>query len=588
MKIIGLSANFHDSACALIVDGKVLAMIPEERLSRIKNDSRLPIRAFRKILKDHKLTICDIDRIAYYEEPSLKIERQLASAISTDFSARLDWLNACDVLDEIRRLTGFEGPIDTFEHHLSHAAASYYLSGFSSAAILTTDAIGEWASSTGCVGSGLEIEKIDESRFPNSVGLLYSTITSFLGFKVMSGEYKVMGLAPYGNPEYIEKVNQLYTMDESGQISLDMDFFDFGNLKRMYSPKLEEHIGLSARKPESEVLQCHMDLAKSLQLELEKILFAQAKHLRRVTNEKNLCLSGGVSLNCVAVGKIKEANIFDNVYVPPAPGDSGSAIGCALLSYYGTTKEFQKLESTFSPYLGPSYSPESIERLLNKLEIEYQAVPKKQLMQRIAELLDAGSIIGYFQGRMEIGPRSLGSRSILADPRRADMRDKLNKVIKKRENFRPFAPAILEEYADKYLNLKACSPYMSYTCKIISDISLPAVTHIDGSCRPQTVSKELSPNFHALITAFYELTGCAAVVNTSFNVRGEPVVCSPIDALRCFAVSNLDYLVLEDSIIQRSDISDDFIDLASHDFDYIKAPRDLFTRKDLSAVYTFT
>ncbi|MHA6611222.1 carbamoyltransferase family protein [Photobacterium damselae] len=410
-----------------------------------------------------------------------------------------------------------------------------------------------------------------------------------LRFKVMSGEYKVMGLAPYGQPSYVEQIRELTNSFEDNQFKLNMEYFDFSNLKRMYSDKLQELFEIEPRQPESAITQTHKDIAKSLQLVLEENILKQAIYLKEMTKSKNLCLSGGVSLNCVAVGKIKEAGIFDDVYVPPAPGDSGSAIGCALLSYYKHNPKRVDLGETFSPYLGPSYSNDDIISTLDRLNVSYtdHSTKPQVLFDTIAKLIDGGAIIGLFNGRMECGPRALGSRSIIADPRCPDMRNKLNAVIKKRENFRPFAPAILAEHIDDYLEGSASSFYMSTTCQVKPDLNLPAVTHVDNSCRPQTVDKNLSPYFHAVIQSFYELTGCATVVNTSFNVRGEPVVCTPIDALRCFAVSNLDYLVLEHCIIDRKVLSQTFVELATHDFEYIKPPRDLFTRKDISSVYSF-
>ncbi|MFW6676979.1 carbamoyltransferase [Lacrimispora sp. AGF001] len=589
MNIIGISAYFHDSSCALIQDGKIICAVSEERFSRFKNDSRLPVRAFRYCLEAGNINITDVDCVAYYEDPYKKLSRQMEYNFNQSNDKELNWIDCHRPFREIREILGYEGEIKYYEHHLSHAAGSYLFSGFQDAAILTTDAVGEWDSTTFGEAHGLNIKLHGGIKYPNSVGLFYSAMTNYLGFKVLSGEYKVMGLAPYGKPVYAEKLRTLYSMPGELDFKLNMNYFDFGQIERMYTDALIDYLGIKPRVPESDLKQEHKDLAKSLQVVLEEILLKQVRELKEKVNSSNLCLSGGVALNCVATHAIREARIFDHIFVQPAAGDSGSALGAAALAYVETNGYEHGCEPLKHVYLGPQYNQEYIYNILSAMEME--AVDcrnnSKKLNEEVVNRLVDGKVIGWFQGRMEFGPRALGARSILADPRDPVMRTRLNDLVKKRESFRPFAPAILEEYASQHIDMKMTSPFMLETCQVQSDIDLPAITHVDSSCRPQTVSAETNPRFHALITSFYQRTGCPILVNTSFNVRGEPIVCSPIDALRCFGNSGIDVLVLGDFIIDRTMLSENFIEMAKHDFEFIKPPEDLFNGRKIEAIYTF-
>lgn len=589
MNIIGISAYFHDSSCALIQDGKIACAISEERFSRFKNDSRLPVRAFRYCLESGNINITDIDCVAYYENPYQKLSRQLEYNFNQSSDKELGWVDCYKPFREIREVLGYEGKIKFYDHHLSHAAASYFFSGFDNAAILTTDGVGEWDSTTFGEAKGLNIELLRGIRYPNSVGLFYSTITNYLGFRVLSGEYKVMGLAPYGRPTYVDKLRKLYSIPNELDFKLDMNYFDFGQIQRMYTDSLIDYLGFEPRVPESEIKQEHKDLAKSLQVVLEEILLSQVRELRKRVDSPNLCLSGGVALNCVATHAIRKTNIFENIFVQPASGDSGSALGAAALAYIELNEHQKGCEALKHVYLGPEYKQEDMCDMLNAMEINAINCRnnREKLNEEVVDRLVDGKVIGWFQGRMEFGPRALGARSILADPRNPNMRIRLNDLVKKRESFRPFAPAILEEYAKQYIDMDNESPYMLETCQVRSCMDLPAITHVDGSCRPQTVSANTNAEFHSLIMAFYKCTGCPILVNTSFNVRGEPIVCSPLDALRCFGNSGIDVLVLGDFIIDRTMLSESFIQMAKHDFEFIKPPEDLFNGRKIEAIYTF-
>ncbi len=513
MNIIGISAFFHDSSCALIQDGKLVAAISEERLSRIKNDSRLPIRAFRECLRIGRIDITDIDCIAYYEDPYKKLERQLDSGFNTLKDDELSWLDCHKPFRDFSEILGYEGKILYYDHHKSHAAGSFFLSGFKDAAILTSDGVGEWATTTYGYGDGSSIAFFDEIQYPNSLGLLYSTLTNFLGFKVLNGEYKVMGLAPYGKPLYLKALEGIFTSSNDGSFRLNQKYFDFTQTSKMYTDELIALIGFTPRKAESEILECHMDLAKSLQVLLENVLTQQVKYLNSKVDSENLCLSGGVALNCVANSKIRKSKIFKHIFVPPAAGDSGSAIGAAALAYIdlvGERHTYQKLDTT---YLGPDYNENEIINLLEKMECDFfHFDDNSALVDSVTDRIIEGKVIGWFQGKMEFGPRALGCRSILADPRDPGMRDRLNRLVKKREGFRPFAPAILSEHVSEHMDLEQLSPFMLETCQVSSPLSLPAITHVDGSCRPQTVTAEQNKKFHDLISAFYKKTGCPILV----------------------------------------------------------------------------
>ncbi|OLF58436.1 carbamoyltransferase [Aeromonas veronii] len=591
MNIIGISAYYHDSACALIKDGKLVCAIAEERFSRLKNDARLPIRSFRYCLDQGDLDITDIDCIAYYEDPKKKLERQLATYRKVDDIEDFGWLDADKPIRDLREKLGYEGEIKIYDHHQSHAASSFFFSGFENSAILTSDGVGEWTTTSFGRASGNKIELFDELRYPHSVGLLYSTITNFLGFKVLSGEYKVMGLAPYGNEIYADKIRALFDLSQEGKIHLNPRFFDFSQKYRMFTDAMVDHFELPARMPESDLKTIHKDIAKSLQVVLEEVLLTQAKWLRSQVDSENLCMAGGVALNCVANQKIRNSKIFENLFVQPASGDAGSSLGAAALAHLEISGERIERKPLKTVYLGTSYSNKEVKSLLDSLEVEYQDYSQKpeQLLNRVVDEIDGGKVIGWFQGRMEFGPRALGARSILADPRREDMRNQLNAMVKKREAFRPFAPAILADVAGEYLEMDVESPFMVETCKVKLGFDLHAVTHVDQSCRPQTVSKINNPKFYRLLNLFFEKTGVPILVNTSFNVRGEPIVCSPLDAIRCLGNSGIDILVIEDFIVERSHLSELFTMVAGEETKRLQQAKNdsVFTKKSSDGVYTF-
>jgi len=589
MNIIGISANFHDSSCALIQDSKLIAAVSEERFSRFKNDARLPIRAFRYCLEAGKIDITDIDCIAYYENPYKKLLRQLSSGANLDLSNELNWIDCHKPFREINEILGYEGQIKFYDHHLSHAASSYFFSGFTDAAILTSDGVGEWATTTYGIGQGPLIELFKEIKYPHSIGLLYSTITNYLGFEVLSGEYKVMGLAPYGEPLFVDKLQQLFNLNDDGDFELNMEYFDFSQIDHMYTHSLTELLKLPPREPKTEINQKHLDLAKSLQLILEQIVLKQIHGLKNKVTSSNLCMSGGVALNCVANHAVRNSGLFKHIFIQPASGDAGSAMGAAALAHIDIIGKNPNNQQLCNAYLGPKYTDEDIYSMLSSMEIEafdFRDNPSK-LYEAVVDRIIAGKVIGWFQGRMEFGPRALGARSIIADPRDPTMRDRLNMLVKKRESFRPFAPAILEEHTENHIDLNIPTPFMLETCQVISTLDLPAITHVDGSCRPQTVSAKTNPKFHALLTVFYQRTNCPILVNTSFNVKNEPIVCTPLDALRCFGNSGIDALVLENFLIDRTALPEIFFTMAKQEAEFIKPPQDLFMKTQTEGIYTF-
>jgi len=554
INIIGISAFYHDSGCCLMQDGVVTAAAHEERFTRKKFDPSLPLNAFMYCLEQADLTINDIDCIAYYENPEQKLARQLWSGYypnNSDLELKLDPFRP---EREIREILGYEGDIKFYSHHLSHAASSYYFSGFDQAAILTVDGVGEWATCTYGSGKGNKILLSEEVQFPDSLGLLYSAITGYLGFKVNSGEYKVMGLAPYGKPLYIEKMRKLIQTQENGQFHLNMKYFDFIKGKKMFSEDLVNLFGIPPRTPESEIEQFHKDAAHSLQVLLEEILLEKVNYLYREFKCENLCMAGGVALNCVANGRILKDGPFKQLFVQPAAGDAGCALGAAALAHVditGTRSEHKKMEQV---YFGPQFNSQEIHHLLNSTSLKYLDYrgAQDQLIHETAKRLTQGKVIGWFQGRMEYGPRALGSRSILADPREPAMRDRINAMVKMREAFRPFAPVVLEEKMREHFDIDHPSPFMLETCQVISNLDLPAITHVDKSARIQTTNKRINPLYAGLIEEFDRMTNCPILLNTSFNVRGEPIVCNPIDAIACFIVTDIQCLVIGDFIIDRS------------------------------------
>jgi carbamoyltransferase len=550
--VIGISAFYHDSACCIIQDGVLKAAVQEERFSRKKNDSGLPKKAFLHCLKVAGVSIDAIDCIGYYEDPVKKTSRQLWSGnhkISLQSALEMD---PTYPINAIREELGYDGPIKIFDHHQSHAASSYFYSGFDDAAILTVDGVGEWSTTTYGKGEGSTLEILEEVNFPNSLGLLYSALTSFLGFSVNSGEYKVMGLAPYGEAKYVKQLWEMISVKEKGQYELNLEYFEFLRGERMYSDRMASLFGVKPRGKETELLQVHMDIAKSLQVVLEEVLLNKAIYLHALTGKKNLCMAGGVALNCVANGRILRDGPFEQLFVQPAANDAGCALGAAALAYHeigGTIKN----EQMAHVYLGPEYSTDSIKDLLGSTSLQFQDYQNRsqEMMDEIVDRLMEGKVIGWFHGRLEFGPRSLGARSILADPRRPEMRDLINAMVKKREGFRPFAPAILNDHRENHFILDHESPFMLETCQVKSDLDLPAITHVDGSARVQTVTHKTNSKFAQLLEAFYSATGCPILLNTSFNVRDEPIVCSPEDAIRCFITTNIDCLVLEDFLLDK-------------------------------------
>lgn len=582
-------------------DGKIIAAAQEERFTRKKQDEGFPTQAVIFCLKEGGISIGELDAVVFYDKPLLKFERLLETYLSfaprglKSFIAAMPvWLKEKMFLkkliyDELKSIGDFDRNKTELlfpEHHLSHAASAFYPSPFQESAILTIDGVGEWATASICMGKGKEIKILRELKFPHSLGLLYSAFTYFLGFKVNSGEYKLMGLAPYGNPdsplveEFIEKIKStLVTIHEDGSIWLNQDYFDYATGLRMVNDqKWEQLFGFPRRKGEEELKQHEADLALAIQKVTDEVVIKMATEAQKITGSKNLCLAGGVALNCVANGKLQNSEIFDNLYIQPASGDSGGALGAALAAlhlYYEAERETESPDSMQGSYLGPAYEDFEIENQLKNYKPIFKKVSFEEIAQLSAQKIADGNIVGWFQGRMEFGPRALGARSILADPRNAEMQQKLNVKIKYRETFRPFAPSVLAEYADDYFELKSSSPYMLLVQPVKESIQkelpkgyhnlplreklaiprseFPAITHIDYSARIQTVHKESNPKYWALIDAFRLITGCAMLVNTSFNVRGEPIVCSPEDAYRCFMNTEIDFLVIGNYYFEKNE-----------------------------------
>jgi carbamoyltransferase len=581
--IIGISAYYHDSACCLLQEGELVAAAQEERFSRIKHDNSLPKQAFRYCLDEAGLSIRNIDCIAYYENPSKKLARQLSMYASGCSERRLIhlWQRSRLPMMEIRESLGYDGPVEMFDHHQSHAASSFYYSGFDEAAIMTMDGVGEWATTTYARGEGKEITLLDEVHFPHSLGLLYSTITNYLGFSVNDGEYKVMGLAPYGQPTYVDKLRALAKAGPVGKYSLDLEKFDFSRPDRMYSESMLAYLGEPPRQPEAEILPFHVDLARSLQIVLEEILLEKVCYLYEKTGSENLCLAGGVALNCVANGRIIREGPFKSVFIQPAAGDAGAALGAAALAQinrFGGRRPKTRMDHA---NWGPGYSANEVDRTLRAMfTVQDFRGHETELLEAAVDRLVSGKVVGWFQGRMEFGPRALGARAILADPRIHGMRDLINSRVKKREEFRPFAPSVLAEKAHLYFNLSHPSPFMLETCAVNSPLDLPAVTHVDNSARVQTVDRKVIPRFAGLLDAFERRTGCPILLNTSFNMRDEPIVCTPVEAVICFLRSGIETLIIEDSIVDRAEIGADWDNLFSH----VIEARDL---KIIHPVYTF-
>lgn len=568
--ILGLSFFYHDSAAALVRGGIVVAAAQEERFTRKKHDESFPQNAIDFCLDYADLSVADIDAIVFYEKPILKFERLLMTYIKTwpygfrsFLKAMLSWLpSKLWVEKKIRKTLKFEGPIYFTEHHMAHAAGSYFASPFFDSVIVTMDGVGEWDTTTIGYGSGKDIKLTHEIPFPHSLGLLYSAMTYYLGFKVNSAEYKVMGLAPYGNPdEYYEHMKLLVDVRDDGSFELDMSFFSYEYGLVMTSPKFNLLFEGKPRDPESELTQREKDIAAALQRITNEIVLKIVKHAKKLHPSKNLCLSGGVALNCVANGLIMDEGLFDNIFVQPASGDAGSAVGAALYVHNVLYEEGNKKNNAMqSIYLGDEFEDSKIESFLNieakeivgGEKVIFKKYNDEELFKNIAEVLEGDNAIGWFQGRMEFGPRALGNRSIIADPRNKDNWQKINMKIKFRESFRPFAPSILADHAKEYFKLPIESPYMLLVAPVIKD-NIPAVTHVDKSARIQTVTKVQNERFYNLIEEFYKKTGCPVVINTSFNVRGEPIVRTPSEAFKCFINTDMDYLVLGNFVVSKKD-----------------------------------
>jgi carbamoyltransferase len=595
VKSLGISAFYHDSAAALVIDGRVVAAAQEERFTRRKQDPSFPSNAVRYTLAASGLTLDDVDAVVFYEQPSLKFRRLVATYLAfapqgwESFRHAIpEWLRGKRRQDRIllAELAALGmGDVDPSklrfaEHHASHAASAFYPSPFEEAAVLTVDGVGEWATTTTAVGRLDELTLLSELRFPHSVGLLYAAFTYYTGFRINSGEYKVMGLAPYGEPKYAQLIyDHLVDVKPDGSLRLDQAYFDYATGLTMTNDRFHELFGGPPRAPETLLRQRDMDLAASVQAVTDDVLLRMTRTLAERSDQRRLCMAGGVALNCVTNGKILRDGHFDEVWIQPAAGDAGGAVGAALLGYHLLDESARRipagLDGMSGSYLGPAFAEEDVERRLAALGARYDVLDPDDVIASTASALANGQAVGWFQGRMEFGPRALGNRSILGDPRSPSMQKQLNLKIKYRESFRPFAPSVLAEDAAAWFELDQPSPYMLIVADVrdqhriplpddyedlrgldklnVPRSTVPAVTHVDFSARIQTVHAETNPRYDALLRAFKNLTGCGVLVNTSFNIRGEPIVCTPEDAWRCFMGTELDLLVVGDCVLRKSD-----------------------------------
>ena len=563
MNILGISAFYHDAACCLLRDGRLVAAAQEERFSRLKHDPRLPVSAFRFCLEKGGIGPADLDAVAYYESPVKKLARQLWSGGPAGRGHGVEWLDPTRPERAIRERLGWDGPLLTFDHHQSHAASAFFFSGFPRAAVLTVDGVGEWATTTYGVGEGAALQAFAEVEFPHSLGLLYSALTAYLGFAVNDGEYKVMGLAPYGAPRYVDRLRQLVQSGPEGRFTLDMRYFDFVGGPRMFSGALCSLLGEPPRRPGAKITPFHRDVASSLQSVLEELLLEKVRWLHGRTGAEDLCLGGGVALNCVANGRIHREGPFARLFVPPAPGDAGGCLGAAALAHAALTGEAPACESMAHTFLGPSFTADEVAAVLAPTGLpaaDFRGA-EPALLDTVAARLACGQVIAWFHGPLELGPRALGARSLLADPRHPGIRERLNRVVKRREDFRPFAPSVLSSHASEHFELDHPSPFMLEVCRVRSPLDLAAITHVDGSARPQTVDPATAPRFAGLLEAFRRRTGCPVLLNTSFNRSGEPIVCSPFDALAAMAEPGIDALVLEDFVLDGRDVPANWKDL---------------------------
>ena len=595
MRVLGISAFYHDSAAALIEDGHLVGAAQEERFTRKKHDSRFPQHAVQYCLDEAGIKLADVDYVAFYDKPFLKFERLLETYLAyaprgfQSFRMAMPlWLKEKLFQKTVLRdeMKHWQPDFDWHkrllfgEHHQSHAASAFFPSPYEEAAVLCMDGVGEWATTSLAWGQGNKLEMLKEIHFPHSLGLLYSAFTYYTGFKVNSGEYKVMGLAPYGEPKFKDKIlEHIVDLKEDGSFRLDQKYFDYCTGLRMTNEKFGELFGGKARKPEELLTQHHMDLAASVQAVTEEIVIRLARSVKKETGARNICLAGGVALNCVANGKLLRENLFDGIWVQPAAGDAGGAVGAAYAAYHGYLGQGRKLNGSLDgmtgSYLGPEYSDDEIEKRLVAAGARLTRLTRTEIIDQTAQALADEKAVGWMQGRMEFGPRSLGARSILGDARSPSMQKTLNLKVKYRESFRPFAPAVLREDVDKYFDIKTDSPYMLMVAPVNEDrrramneaeqalfgidklnvprSDIPAVTHVDYSARIQTVHKETNPAFHDLLSSFKAKTGYSVVVNTSFNVRGEPIVCTPEDAFRCFMGSEIEVLVVGNCFLRKED-----------------------------------
>jgi carbamoyltransferase len=597
MKILGLSAYYHDAAAALIVDGKIVAAAQEERFTRKKHDPEFPVNAIRYCLEEAGIQNgSDIDCVAFYDKPFLKFERLLETYLAfaprgfTSFRQALPlWIKEKlfqkDMLiKELNTVLGkgvsWHDRLLFSEHHLSHAASAFYPSPFERAAVLTMDGVGEWTTTSVAIGNGKDLKVQREIHFPHSLGLLYSAFTYYTGFRVNSGEYKVMGLAPYGVPRFVDKIKEhIIDVKEDGSFRLNLDYFDYCTGLRMTNDKFDEVFGGPARKPETPLTQREMDLAASVQVITEEVVIKLAKGIAKETGERNLCLAGGVALNCVANGKLLREKVFDRIWLQPAAGDAGGALGAALAAAHMNKDQPRTVPATGDSmrgsYLGPRDKQADVEKQLAAAGARAHVLSESEVIERCAQALASGKALGWHQGRMEFGPRALGGRSILGDPRSPTMQKLLNLKEKYRESFRPFAPSVLREHVGEWFEINEDSPYMLLVADVqpkhriamteeqqklfgieklnVPRSAIPAVTHVDYSARVQTVHAETNPRYHALIKRFYELTGCPVVVNTSFNVRGEPIVRTPEDSFRCFMGTEIEVLAVENCFMEKSE-----------------------------------
>ncbi len=595
MRILGLSAFYHDSAAALVVDGRIVAAAQEERFTRRKHDARFPEHAIRYCLAEARLDLRDVDFVAFYDKPFLKFERLLETYLAfaprgfKSFRMAMPvWLREklfqnsllCDKLKEIGGAHDWAAKLLFSEHHLSHAASDFYASPFEDAAVLTMDGVGEWATTSVAMGRGNELKISKEIHFPHSLGLLYSAFTYYTGFKVNSGEYKVMGLAPYGEPRFTQTIlDHLIDVRDDGSFRLNMAYFDYASGLRMTNERFHELFGGPPRKPEQLLTQREMDLAASIQAALEHVVIKLTRAVAAETGARALCMAGGVALNCVANGQVLRDGKFDRIWVQPASGDAGGSLGAALAAYYGMCGMPRQVEPgqdmMRGAFLGPAFGDDEIRRRLTAAGARFTSHEEAEIVERTADALAAGKAIGWFQGRMEFGPRALGARSILGDARSPTMQALLNLKVKFRESFRPFAPSVLREDVVDWFEIDADSPYMLLVADVVARrrremtaaetalfgieklnvprSEIPAVTHIDYSARIQTVHKGTNALYHALISAFKAKTGCPVIVNTSFNVRGEPLVCTPEDAFRCFMGTDVEVLVVGGCYLRKED-----------------------------------